>query len=811
MWLQFSGVSLAGNSLLDEGVRDSQIVETAQGRFVISTTGPYGGLSSHQINGQGNLVPAGNRIFPDWVANSVGHKISVVEFPDQTLIFFGTTGNGLIGAVLHPNGDIGGIREVSYQALDTAQRNGTADTLDALTTLTDRPSALFPNHDWQTGTVAAQELTMGGSDFVVTLGVHDNTLSLYAVNNNGNGQLRDTLGAQDGLGISAATALEVVSLQGQHYAVVASSGGSSINVVQIRPGGLTPVEHIIDTGSTYFANVQDLAIAQQGPHVFVVALGADHGITLFRLLPDGQLIFLEAWHDTDGGALNTPSTVSAEVIGNTLHVITGAEKDAGLSHFKVNIGNLGNVSTASANTANTLSGTGGHDVLIAAHHNDTLSGGAGRDILVSGPGKTTMTGGPGADTFVIRALSSEVVITDFNPNTDRLDLSGLPMLRNLDQLSFNTTGNGAVITYQDVRIVVHGHNGQSLNKGHIFPDGLVGPDALQISMASLGAQFPVIDLFSVPALPTPPAPPGPGDVSGAFLTGTPGPDTLQGGATDDFLNGGPGPDVLRGGSGNDTIFGGAGNDTIFGMAGDDVIVAGGGHDVVWAGAGDDTVFGISGNNRMGGGPGNDLMVGGIGNDTMFGGPGNDTIFGNAGNNVIWGGPGDNLIYAGPGNDRIGGGRGNDTIIANAGDNTIFGGPGDNFIQGGTGNDLIYGGPGNSVIIGVGGNNEIWGTAGDDYIHAGPGDDTVTGGPGADTFVFKTGDERLTITDFSRQENDRLLLDEALFGGSMSAADVVASYAQVTNGNVVFNFGGGDIITLQGVGSTNGLANFIDIA
>lgn len=811
MWLQFSGVSLAGNSLLDAGVSDSQIVKTAQGNFVISTSGPYGGLSSHQINGQGNLVSAHSRIFPDWVANAVTHKISVVEFPNETLVFFGATASGLIGAVLQPNGSFGAIKEVSFQELESAQKNGTAQTLSAITELTDKPTGLLPNHSWQKGTVAVQELALGGTNHVLTLGAHDNQLSLYSINSSGNGQLKSSLGAKEGLGIGAATALEVVTIEGKHYALIASSGGSSISVVQVMNNGtLTPVQHIIDTGSTYFANVQDLAIAQQGPHVFVIALGADHGITLFKLLPDGHLTFLEAWHDTDGGALNTPSTVSAEVIGNTLHIVTGAEKAAGLSHFKVGLNNFGTVSTASATSADALSGTSGHDVLIAAHHNDTLSGGGGHDILVSGPGKTTLTGGPGADTFVIRATSEEVIITDFTPGTDRLDLSDLPMLRNLDQLSFSTTPKGAVITYQGVKIVVQSHNGQSLNKGQIFPQGLIGPDSIMLVLGPQAANIAKTDILTVPAVPTPPNPPSPNQVQGKTILGTSGNDTLEGGDGDNYLNGGAGNDVIRGGAGNDTIFGGPGNDLIVARDGDDLVVAGPGNDVVWAGAGNDTVFAVSGNNRIGGGPGDDLLVGGTGNDTIYAGLGNDTVFGNSGSNVMYGGPGDDIVYGGSGNDTIGGGPGNDTIVANAGNNMIFGGEGHDFLQGGTGNDTIFGGPGNDTIIGIAGNNELWGGPGNDYIHAGPGDDTVTGGPGADVFVFKKGDQNLTITDFSPDQNDTLLLQSALFGGSMSANDVIASYAQVSNGSVVFNFGGGDMITLQGISTTNGLANHIDI-
>ena len=65
-------------------------------------------------------------------------------------------------------------------------------------------------------------------------------------------------------------------------------------------------------------------------------------------------------------------------------------------------------------------------------------------------------------------------------------------------------------------------------------------------------------------------------------------------------------------------------------------------------------------------------------------------------------------------------------------------------------------------------------------------------------------------DFDASEGDSLLLDEFLWGGGLTAAQVVSGFASVNAaGNVEFDFGS-DRLELVGVGSTAGLDSSIDI-
>ena len=816
MWLRLGGVYAASEEVLDQGISDSVLVTTEQAVFLVTTTGKYGGLTVYSIGADGTLTQTASYIFPPGLQSHVLSDISVAEVNGETFIFFGATDTTLFGIPLTDSGTFRHVHQISFADLEAAHLDGSAGALFSLTLLSDLPTSLLPDHAWQGSTVAVHQIVLDGQVFTLTLGSSDGQVTSYRQRTDGQWVQSATLGPQQGLGIAAPTAMEIVTVQDQTYLLVASTGGSSISVIAVGPdGSLSPVQHIIDTSSTRLANVQDMAIAQVGDHVFVFAVGADHGVTMFKLLPDGQLIHMETWADGAGGALHTPLTISATLSGDTVHVLIGAQNATGVTHFTVDASQLGVVLEGSNTQPEHLTSTAGHDVLIGGSDNDTLVGSAGNDILVSGPGHTVMTGGAGADTFVIRAHSTTVTITDFRPGEDRLDLTDLPMLRDVGQLNITSTATGAIVTYRDVTVVITSHDGSPLSAEDLFPDGLIGPDSLLIVLESITPQPPIPENPTypeppAPIVPDPPPPPGMSDVPGLYLIGTGGRDTLIGGNGDDYIFGGTNHDLIYGVEGNNTLYGGFGHDTIYGGSGDDLIVGGPGNDRMWAGGGNDTIFAVSGNNRFGGGAGDDLLYGGTGNDTIYGGEGNDTIYGNAGRNSLWGMRGDDLIHGGDGDDRIGGGRGDDTIYGHGGNDTIYGGLGDDLIYGGAGDDELWGMDGNDTIYGGTGDDFIHGGRGDDVLDGGPGDDTMVGGPGADVFIFREGHDTLLIQDFSFSDQDMLHLDSELWDGDMTAEEVLAMYGSVEDGKIILDFGDGDVITLAGITNMDMLADHIYI-
>ncbi|MEC7962618.1 MAG: M10 family metallopeptidase [Pseudomonadota bacterium] len=278
---------------------------------------------------------------------------------------------------------------------------------------------------------------------------------------------------------------------------------------------------------------------------------------------------------------------------------------------------------------------------------------------------------------------------------------------------------------------------------------------------------------------------------------------------------------LINGSGNDTVLGNSADNRVWGRAGNDQIDGAAGSDVLYGEAGNDTLIGGDGNDSLYGGWNHDNLSGGDGNDSVWGGMGRDTVDLGNGNDAYWdtsqgGENGMDTISGGQGNDSIRSGGGNDVQYGGNGYDRMWGGNGNDTLSGDNGRDRAYLGNGNDTYLdnaqtGVHGGDRIWAGGGNDTIHLGGGDDTVNGGAGADTFIFNGSvieDDR--IVDYVTG-TDALEFDDALWGGStLSAAQVVSTYASVVNGQVVFDFGAAGTITLTNISSLTGLSDDLSI-
>ena len=140
--------------------------------------------------------------------------------------------------------------------------------------------------------------------------------------------------------------------------------------------------------------------------------------------------------------------------------------------------------------------------------------------------------------------------------------------------------------------------------------------------------------------------------------------------------------------------------------------------------------------------------------------------------------------------NVGGYTGNLSIAVGASIENAVGGLGRDQIIGNELGNLLRGGRGIDILIGAGGN------------------DRLSGNLGADRFVFADGCDRDRITDFNKTA-DRLGLSSDLWGGGvMTAAEVLAAFGTINAGNLVLNFGGGDVVTLLHVSSLVGMADSI---
>jgi subtilisin-like proprotein convertase family protein len=191
------------------------------------------------------------------------------------------------------------------------------------------------------------------------------------------------------------------------------------------------------------------------------------------------------------------------------------------------------------------------------------------------------------------------------------------------------------------------------------------------------------------------------------------------------------------------------------------------------------------------------------------GDGNDTLTGNSKANRMVAMRGNDTVNGGSGDDTIEGGGGRDRLLGGGGNDRLLGGDDADVARGGSGNDRLIGGRGDDRLSGEAGADVIEGGAGKDVLDGGAGNDTLTGGGQRDVFVFAPGYGSDRIADF-QNDIDRLRLDDALWGGGLTAQQVVNTYASASGGNTVFDFGGGNILTVAGVGNPNLLVNDIQI-
>ena len=190
-------------------------------------------------------------------------------------------------------------------------------------------------------------------------------------------------------------------------------------------------------------------------------------------------------------------------------------------------------------------------------------------------------------------------------------------------------------------------------------------------------------------------------------------------------------------------------------------------------------------NVVEGGGGDDLVAGKQGHDVLKGQFGADTLLGEAGNDtLVGGGSADSLEGAG----------GSDQLKEDAGNDVLNGGSGADSLLGGIGSDEFVAGGGGDVVKGGNGQDTLRGGDGNDTLDGGKGPDILFGGPGNDVFVFADGSGADQIRDYAAGKD---IVDLTDFGfGSKSAA---RAFADVSNGNVIFDFGGGDVLTISGAG------------
>lgn len=495
----------------------------------------------------------------------------------------------------------------------------------------------------------------------------------------------------------------------------------------------------------------------------------------------------------------------------------------------------------------------GNDTVDGGAGDDTISGGDGADTLTGGAGADILLGGAGFDSADYRSSSTGIrfnvdtggTVGDANGDTfsdiERYYLSDFADLvtgSDANEFFFGEDGNDQInggggidrIYGGDGNDIQRGDDGNDTLFGSAGNDQLNGGAGFDIGSYRDATSAVELDLSSGGTV---------GDAAGDTYFGL---EAIYGSDFDDVITGNGSANELRGFDGDDTLIGGGGNDRFFGGLGADSFDGGAGVDIVnytlatgavdvdlildglnneaegdtytsieWVFGSDfgDIITGDGGDNRLEGRggvdvltgrEGNDRLLGGDGNDELSGGDGIDTLFGQAGNDTIFGGDGNDFIFGSSGGDSIDGGADFDTVSYLASSSGVI----VNLAVGGSGGDAdgdtyvsierVFGTSFDDSISGSDGNDTLLGNGGSDYLIGGQGNDSLIGGAGSDSFGYDTANDGAdVINDFFGEETIYILGGNPNFD-TFAELQAIASDAA---GNVIFNFGGGNTLTVVG--------------
>lgn len=122
------------------------------------------------------------------------------------------------------------------------------------------------------------------------------------------------------------------------------------------------------------------------------------------------------------------------------------------------------------------------------------------------------------------------------------------------------------------------------------------------------------------------------------------------------------------------------------------------------------------------------------------------------------------------------------------------------LTGTSNNEKFATGAKNDVVDGGGGNDRLDGGRGNDRLDGGDDNDILIGGGGKDKFIFNDGRDR--ILDF-QDDIDTVYFAHSLVKGKLSVKQL-AKMVEENSDSLVFDFGGGDKLTIDGISSFSDL-------
>jgi beta-glucanase (GH16 family) len=241
----------------------------------------------------------------------------------------------------------------------------------------------------------------------------------------------------------------------------------------------------------------------------------------------------------------------------------------------------GTATTPSGGGTQTAGGSNGGETIASTDHPSVLTGGPGNDTFIAGHVADTMTGGGGSNTYVFDVLPwNSSHITDFNPATDTLDLSGV--LHAIGYTGSNPVADGYLAFVSDgagdTQVVVDSHDWSSgwpqttiTTLDHVSPDSITPADYGSGSGSDTGTGSTTTTTTSAPTDTWAATYTAPSDVTNIALAGTSAQTVIANNAGDTIASNDAGS-IIIGGTGNDTLIAGHSADILTGGGGSDTFV-----------------------------------------------------------------------------------------------------------------------------------------------------------------------------------------------------------------------------------------------
>ncbi len=319
---------------------------------------------------------------------------------------------------------------------------------------------------------AMESAVLHGKNFLFIASGQDTGLESFEIAADGSYIQRDRAPPSEG-GFSGVTDLVAVDGMDRAFVIMASAGTDSLLVFRVSAGGrLQQVQTATDTLDTRFAGVQALETFDLNGRDYLLAGGADDGISLFEVTYKGQLKLLDTVADTAGTALQNVTSITARVANGEVTVFAGSATDQGFTQFVLSVPNGDNLIRGGPEP-DSLTGTALDDTIFGHGKADTLYGLDGDDRLVDGRGPDVLWGGAGADIFEFVAETRTDRVMDFEIGIDRLDMSDYAMLYSYTDIAITPTANGAMLEMNGDTLILDSIDGTPLDFSMFSQDDFI--------------------------------------------------------------------------------------------------------------------------------------------------------------------------------------------------------------------------------------------------------------------------------------------------------------------------------------------------